>query len=48
MKTTQKRLMLLLLASAVISLFGTSCRNTIRGAGRDVENAGDHIERATR
>jgi len=40
--------MLLLLASAVISLFGTSCRNTIRGAGRDVENAGDHIERATR
>ena len=40
--------MLLLVASAVISLFGTSCRNTFRGAGRDVENAGEHIQKATR
>ena len=38
--------MLLLVASAMI-LFSTSCRNTVRGAGRDVENVGNHIEKAT-
>ncbi|MCX6876598.1 MAG: entericidin A/B family lipoprotein [Verrucomicrobia bacterium] len=43
----QKRLTLLLLAAALVALFSASCRNTIRGAGRDVENVGDHIERAT-
>ena len=39
MKTSQQRLMLLLLAAALVSLFSASCRNTVRGAGRDVENA---------
>ncbi|MEI7910438.1 MAG: entericidin A/B family lipoprotein [Verrucomicrobiota bacterium] len=48
MKSSQKRLTMLLLAAALISLFSASCRNTVRGAGRDVENAGDHIEKATR
>lgn len=48
MKSSQKRLTMLLLAAALISLFSPSCRNTVRGAGRDVENAGDHIEKATR
>ena len=48
MKTTQNRLVLLLMASVMISLFSISCRNTVRGAGRDVENAGDHIKNATR
>jgi predicted small secreted protein len=47
MKTTPKRLVLILLSLALISLFGASCRNTFRGAGRDVENAGDHIQKAT-
>ena len=47
MKAPHTRLTLLLLAAAMVSLFSTSCRNTVRGAGRDVENAGDHIERAT-
>ncbi len=47
MKTSLKRLALLLLASAVFTLIGTSC-NTFRGFGRDVEHVGDHIERAAR
>jgi predicted small secreted protein len=47
MKTSQQRLMLLLLAAALVTLFSASCRNTVRGAGRDVENVGNHIERAT-
>jgi len=47
MKPSRNRLTLLLLAAALISLFSVSCRNTVRGAGKDVENAGDHIERAT-
>ncbi len=34
---------LLLLAGAA-----SSCRNTIKGVGRDVENTGDHIEHAVR
>ncbi|MCX6878145.1 MAG: hypothetical protein NTW21_30695 [Verrucomicrobia bacterium] len=47
MKASTQRLTLLLLAAALISLFSASCRNTIRSAGRDVESAGDHIQRAT-
>jgi len=47
MKTTQKRLVILLLASAFLAIAGTSC-NTVRGVGRDVESAGDHIVHATR
>lgn len=45
MKTSLKRIALLLLASAAFSLIGTSC-NTFRGFGRDVEHAGNHIENA--
>lgn len=47
MKISHKRLILLLLAAGLVSLFGASCRNTVRGAGRDVENVGNHIEHAT-
>ena len=47
MKTTTQRLTLLLLAAALVALFSSSCGNTVRGAGRDVENAGNHIQRAT-
>jgi predicted small secreted protein len=45
MKTPMKRIALLLLASAVWTLVGTSCR-TFRGFGQDVEHVGGHIERA--
>lgn len=45
MNTSQKRLILLVLASALLTLVGTSC-NTVRGVGRDVEHAGYHIEKA--
>ncbi|MDI1312849.1 entericidin A/B family lipoprotein [Prosthecobacter sp.] len=47
MKTSIKRLALLLLASTVWTLVGTSCR-TVRGFGQDVEHVGGHIERASR
>lgn len=47
MKITQTRLILLLLVSALCTLGVTSC-NTFRGFGRDVEHAGEHIERAAR
>ncbi len=45
MKASTKRLALLLLASALLVMAGTSCR-TFRGFGRDVEHVGSHIERA--
>jgi predicted small secreted protein len=47
MKTSTTRLALLVLASAVLTLIGTSCR-TVRGFGQDVEHVGGHIERASR
>lgn len=47
MKTSTSRLTLLVLASAVWTLIGTSCR-TVRGFGQDVEHVGSHIERASR
>lgn len=47
MKTSIQRITLLVLASAVWTLVGTSCR-TVRGFGRDVEHVGGHIERAAR
>ncbi len=47
MKTSFNRLALLVLASAVWTLVGTSCR-TVRGFGRDVEHVGGHIENASR
>ncbi len=45
MKTSYKRIILLLLATALLSMVGTSC-NTARGFGRDVEHVGGHIEEA--
>lgn len=47
MKTSFQRIALLLLASAVWTLVGTSCR-TVRGFGQDVEHVGGHIESAAR
>lgn len=45
MKTSPNRLLILLLAAALLSIAGTSC-NTARGFGRDVEHVGGHIEEA--
>jgi predicted small secreted protein len=45
MKIPCTRLVLLLLASGIVVLAGTSC-NTTRGLGRDVKKVGGHIERA--
>ncbi len=47
MKTSPKRLLLLVLTSALWTIFGSSC-NTVRGVGRDVERAGDGIQNSTR
>jgi predicted small secreted protein len=47
MKTSAKRLVLLLLTSALWTVFSTSC-NTVRGVGRDVESAGEGIQKSTR
>ena len=47
MKTSPKRIALLLIASAITLLGSTSC-NTVRGVGRDVEAAGDGIQKSTR
>jgi predicted small secreted protein len=46
MKTSPKRIILFLLTSALWTLFGTSCRSTVNGVGRDVERAGHNIHRA--
>ncbi len=45
MKTSHKRLALLMLASGLVAILGTSC-NTTRGFGRDVQKTGRQIERA--
>jgi predicted small secreted protein len=47
MKTTYQRLAILFIASAILTLAGTSCR-TVRGLGQDVQHAGNHIEGAAR
>lgn len=47
MKTKQQRITILLLASALVALFGASC-STVRGVGQDVGKAGEHIEDASR
>lgn len=47
MKSTPKRLLLLALISTLSALFGASC-NTVRGVGRDVERAGNGIQKSTR
>ncbi len=46
MKTSSQRLILILIASALWLIGGTSCRNTVHGVGRDVERAGHNIHRA--
>ncbi len=45
MKSSQKRIILLLVAAVIWTIAGTSC-NTVRGVGQDVEHVGGHIERA--
>jgi len=47
MKASTKRIALLLIASA-ITLLGVAGCNTVRGVGRDVEAAGDGIQKSTR
>lgn len=47
MKTSSKNIALLMIASALIALFGAGCA-TVRGFGRDVGTAGEHIEDSTR
>lgn len=47
MKTTPKRIAIILIGSALLALFGTSC-STVRGVGKDVGAAGEHIEDAAR
>lgn len=36
----------LLLSACVLSLGVSACSNTFHGAGRDVENAGESVQRA--
>ena len=38
---------MIILASALLAFFGTGC-STVRGFGRDVGKAGEHIEDSTR
>jgi predicted small secreted protein len=47
MKTSTKRILALILTSALFALFGSSC-GTVRGFGKDVEKTGEHIEDSTR
>ncbi len=47
MKTTIKTLVPFLITAAALAFLATSC-NTIRGAGRDVEQTGNNIQQATR
>lgn len=47
MKTSTKRLAVLVLASALTALFSSGC-GTVHGFGHDVEKVGDHIEHASR
>jgi predicted small secreted protein len=47
MKTSSKRISILMIASVLLALFSTGCA-TVRGFGRDVGTAGEHIEDSTR
>ena len=47
MKNKLPRFVVLLIASAITMILGTSC-GTVRGVGQDVGTAGDTIEDATR
>lgn len=46
MKTSLKRTVILILASALAVAFSTGC-GTVRGFGRDVGTVGDNIEKST-
>jgi predicted small secreted protein len=46
MKTIIKRLLPYLITTAALAFLASSC-NTIRGAGRDVEQTGNNIQKAT-
>ena len=46
MKSLIKRLLPYLITTAALAFLATSC-NTIRGAGRDVEQTGNNIQKAT-
>lgn len=45
MKTSHKRILQLILATALCVFGATSCR-TVHGIGQDVQHVGSHIERA--
>jgi len=47
MKMKPTRILFVLLASALLVLFGSGC-GTVRGFGRDVEHVGGSIERSAR
>lgn len=47
MKTSSLRLSFFALASVLLALFASGC-GTMRGFGKDVSHAGDHIEDAAR
>lgn len=47
MKSKNKCTILILLASAIVALFGSSCR-TVNGFGQDVDHVGEHIQHASR
>ena len=46
MKPNTIRTILMLLSAAFLTLGVTSCRNTVRGIGRDVGHMGNNLERA--
>jgi len=45
MKINHSRLVLILVASALWAIAGTSC-NTFRGLGKDIENAGSSVQKS--
>jgi predicted small secreted protein len=47
MKNKFQRTIVILVASAITMILGTSC-STVRGVGQDVGKAGEHIEDSTR
>lgn len=43
-----KSLLALLLAAVVTGLLGTGCSSTMKGAGKDIEKAGNKIQDAAK
>jgi len=48
MNSLMTRILLSLLLGAFVVIGMTGCRNTARGMGKDVENAGEKIQEKTR